>query len=140
MRLELEIALMERRLSVKELPEAWKARMQEYLGIVPPNDADGVLQDVHWAFGVIGYFSTYALGNLMSAQLWERILIDLPDLPDQFCRGEFGALREWLRDNIHRYGAKFEPQELMQRVTGSKIDSTPYMRYLQTKFSKIYGL
>lgn len=140
LRLELEISLMDGSLTVKDLPEAWNTRMEEYLGVVPPNDADGVLQDVHWSSGMIGYFSTYALGNLISFQLWERINADIPDLTDQIRRGEFAALLGWLRDHIHRHGAKFEPQELVQRVTGSKIDPEPYMRYLQTKYGKIYGL
>lgn len=140
LRLELEIALMNGSLAVKDLPEAWNSRMEEYLGIVPPNDTYGVLQDVHWSSGMIGYFSTYALGNLISLQLWERINADIPDLTDQIRRGEFAALLNWLRDHIHRHGAKFEPQELVQRVTGSKIDPNPYMRYLQTKYGEIYGL
>jgi carboxypeptidase Taq len=89
---------------------------------------------------MIGYFSTYALGNLVSAQLWEKIQADLPDLEEQIRRGEFAALLGWLRSKVHIYGAKYEPQELVQRVTGSKIDPAPYMRYLQNKFGAIYGL
>ena len=140
LRLEIEIALIERSLQVKDLPEAWNSRMKEYLGIVPENDALGVLQDVHWSGGMIGYFSTYALGNLVSAQLWERINSDLPDLPEQLRKGEFSTLLGWLREKIHRHGAKFEPQELIQRVTGSKIDPAAYMRYLNAKFSEIYKI
>jgi carboxypeptidase Taq len=140
LRLELEIALMEGSLKVDELPEAWNSRMQEYLGLTPPNDAQGVLQDVHWSGGMIGYFSTYALGNLISLQLWECINSDISDLTEQIRQGEFSALLAWLRENIHRHGGKFEPQELVQRVTGSKIDPAPYMRYLQSKYGEIYGL
>jgi carboxypeptidase Taq len=140
LRLEIEIGLMEGSMEVKDLPEIWNTRMQDYLGLTPPDDADGVLQDIHWSNGYIGYFSTYALGNLISLQLWEKINADIPDLDDQIRRGEFSALLGWLRDKIHRHGAKFEPQELMQRVTGSKIDPAPYMRYLRTKFGQIYGL
>jgi carboxypeptidase Taq len=140
LRLELEIALMEGKLAAKDLPEAWNARMQEYLGIVPPTDSDGVLQDVHWSAGLFGYFPSYALGNLMSLQLWEKINIDIPDLSEQIRAGKFSTLLDWLRKSVHRHGAKFEPQELMQRVTGSKIDAGAYMRYLKGKFSKIYGL
>jgi carboxypeptidase Taq len=140
LRLELEIALMEGSLEVADLPEAWNERMQEYLGITPPNDADGVLQDVHWSSGLIGYFSTYALGNLISLQLWEVINKDIPDLPDLIRRGELYPLLEWLHENIHRHGAKFEPQELVKRATGSGIDPAPYMRYLQTKFGEVYSL
>lgn len=140
LRLELELAMMEGTLEIKDLPEAWNARMEEYLGIVPPDDAQGVLQDVHWSGGMIGYFSTYALGNLVSAQLWECIYTDIPGLPDQIRRGEFASLLEWLREKIHRHGSKYEPQELVQRVTGSKIDPAAYIRYLQGKFGEIYGL
>ena len=140
LRLELEIALMEGSLEVKDLPEAWNMRMQEYLGITPPNDAQGVLQDVHWSGGSFGYFSTYALGNLISVQLWQKINQEIPDLADQISRGEFSVLLGWLRQNVHRYGRKFEPQELVERATGSKIDPEPYLLYLESKFGQIYRL
>ncbi len=140
LRLELEIGLLEDTVKVKDLPNLWNAKMEEYLGIVPPNDAKGVLQDVHWSSGLMGYFSTYALGNLISVQLWEKINADIPDLDDQFRKGEFGALLAWLRENIHVYGRKYQPQELVQRVTGSKINADPYVRYLKQKFGEIYGL
>jgi carboxypeptidase Taq len=140
LRLELEIGMVEGTVKVKDLPEIWNAKMDEYLGIVPPNDAKGVLQDIHWSGGTLGYFSTYALGNLISAQLWEKITADIPDLDDQFRKGEFGALLTWLREKLHVYGRKYAPQELVQRVTGSTIDSAPYVRYLQQKFGDIYGL
>jgi len=140
LRLEIEIGLMEGSIEVVDLPGIWTTRMQEYLGVTPPDDAQGVLQDIHWSNGYIGYFSTYALGNLVSVQLWERINADIPDLPDQIRRGEFSGLLGWLREKLHRHGAKFEPQELVQRITGSKIDPAPYVRYLRTKYSDIYGL
>jgi len=139
LRLEVEIALVEGALDVKDLPEAWNTRMQEYLGLVPPDDAQGVLQDVHWSAGYVGYFPTYALGNLVSAQLWEVINRDIPDLTEQIRRGEFAALLDWLRQKVHRHGKKFEPQELVQRVTGSKIDPAPYLRYLERKYAEIYN-
>jgi carboxypeptidase Taq len=139
LRLEIEIALMEGTLKVKDLPEVWNTRMQEYLGLTPPNDAKGVLQDVHWSSGLIGYFPTYALGNLISVQLWDKMHQDIPTLDDQIEKGEFGELLGWLRKNIHSKGAKFEPQELVQQVTGSKIDPLPYLNYLETKYKKIYG-
>lgn len=140
LRMELEIALMENSLAVRDLPEAWNTRFQEYLGITPPDDAKGVLQDVHWSGGMIGYFPSYALGNLIGAQLWERINADIPDLPEQIRRGEFAAWLSWLREKVHRHGAKFEPQKLIQQVTGSKIDPAPYVRYLDQKYTEIYGL
>jgi carboxypeptidase Taq len=140
LRLELEIGMIEGTVQVKDLPDIWNAKMDEYLGVTPPNDALGVLQDVHWSGGMLGYFSTYALGNLISAQLWEKITIDIPDLSEQFRKGEFGALLAWLREKIHVHGNKYEPQEIVQRVTGSKIDAAAYVRYLKQKYSDIYGL
>jgi carboxypeptidase Taq len=140
LRLEIEIALLEGSLQVKDLPEAWNSRMQDYLGLTPPDDRDGVLQDVHWADGYFGYFATYALGNLLSLQLWERINADIPDLSEQFQRGEFGELLGWLVEKVHRHGAKFETQELIERITGSRLDPAPYMRYLKIKYSQIYDL
>jgi carboxypeptidase Taq len=140
LRLEIEIALIEKTLQVKDLPEVWNTRMKEYLGVVPENDTQGVLQDIHWSGGMIGYFSTYALGNLVSAQLWERINMDLPDLSEQIRKGEFSTLLSWLGEKIHRHGAKFEPQELIQRVTGSKIDPAAYVSYLKAKYGEIYQI
>jgi carboxypeptidase Taq len=140
LRLDMELALLEGKVSVKDLPSVWNVKMQEYLGITPPDDAMGVLQDIHWSGGMIGYFSTYSLGNLISAQLWEKINQDIPDLDEQIRNGKFETLLGWLRENVHRYGAKFEPQELMLKVTGSKIDPTAYIRYLNKKFGEIYGL
>ncbi len=140
LRLELEIALMEDSLSVADLPAAWNAKMKEYLGITPANDAEGVLQDVHWSSGLFGYFPTYALGNLVSAQLWETLRKDLTDLDSQIEKGKFTDLLDWLHKHVHQYGAKYEPQELVLKVTGSKINPDAYIRYLQDKFHKIYNL
>lgn len=140
LRLELEIALLEGTLKVKDLPEAWNTRMKEYLGVVPPNDREGVLQDVHWSGGMIGYFPTYALGNLVSAQLWEKINQDIPNLESQIEQGKFDELLGWLHTKIHCHGAKFEPQTLVKEVTGSIITPEPYMRYLKSKYSEIYNL
>lgn len=139
LRLELEIALISGELEVKDLPEAWNSRMHDYLGVTPPDNASGVLQDVHWAHGYIGYFSTYALGNLVSAQLWERINADIPDLPDQIPQGKFDHLLSWGREKIHRHGCKYDAQELVKQVTGSTIDPAAYIRYLTNKYSEIYS-
>ena len=140
LRLELEIALMEGNLKVADLPGAWNERMDEYLGVVPPNDADGVLQDVHWSYGILGYFPTYSLGNLVSNQLWEKINQDIPKLPSQVQKGDFSELLIWLRENVHRHGSKFEPQDLVQRIVGSPINPEPYLKYLNEKFGAIYRL
>ena len=140
LRLELEIGMVEGTVAVKDLPEIWNAKMQEYLGIVPPDDARGVLQDIHWSGGAIGYFSTYALGNLISAQLWEKIRKDIRNLDDQIRKGDFSELLGWLRINIHQHGHKYEPQTLVEKVTGSRITPEPYLRYLTKKYNEVYGL
>ena len=140
LRLELEIGMVEGTIAVKDLPELWNAKMQGYLGITPPDAARGVLQDIHWSGGAIGYFSTYALGNLVSAQLWEKINKDIRDLPDQIRKGDFSALLGWLRKNIHQHGQKYEPQKLVEMVTGSRITPQPYVKYLTKKYSEIYNL
>ena len=140
LRFELEQELVSGRLAVKDLPEAWNARVKDYLGIAVPNDALGVLQDVHWSSGLIGYFPTYSLGNIISCQLWERAAVDLPDLSEQFARGEFLTLREWLRRTVHTHGAKFLPGELLQKIVGGPIDVAPYLRYLTRKYGDIYGV
>ncbi len=140
LRLELEIALMEGSMAVKDAPDAWNQKFKEYLGIVPPNDAEGILQDVHWSFGGFGYFPTYALGNLVSAQLWEKMSEEIKDVEDKLEKGEFNVILAWLRKNVHVHGAKYKPQELVQKITGSKITPEPYIKYLNSKFGEIYGL
>jgi carboxypeptidase Taq len=140
MRFELEQELLEGKLALADLPEAWNSRMREYLGIDVPSDADGVLQDVHWAAGLIGYFPTYALGNLIAGQLWEKIQQDLPDLEAQLAAGELGELREWLREHVHRHGGKFTSRELLERVVGEPITVAPFVRHLKAKLHDVYGL
>ena len=135
LRFELEQELIEGRLAPKDLPQAWGERMHEYLGIDVPDDARGVLQDMHWAGGSLGYFPTYSLGNVISVQIWERLKEDVGDVDDQMERGEFGEIREWLRSHLYVLGRKFTPQETIERVTGSRIDSRPYVRYLREKLA-----
>jgi carboxypeptidase Taq len=135
LRFELEQDLIDDKLEVSALPDAWNARMEEYLGVQVPDDARGVLQDMHWSGGALGYFPTYALGNVISVQIWERALEDLGDLEERFERGEFGDLREWLRGHLYSLGAKLTPQETIERVTGSRIDAKPYVRYLREKLA-----
>ena len=141
LRFELEREMVSGTIALADLPEAWNARMQEYLGVAVPDDAHGVLQDVHWSGGDIGYFSTYALGNLISAQIWERLVSDIPDVYDAIGAGDYAPLRDWLGENVHRHGRKFTPGETLERIVGtSQIDPEPYVRYLREKFSGIYGL
>jgi carboxypeptidase Taq len=141
LRFELEQAMLADEFPLEQLPEEWNRRMWEYLGIEVPNDTLGVQQDVHWSGGSVGYFPTYALGNLISAQIWEKVTTDLPDLYDGFEQGEFAPLRDWLREHLHRYGRKFTPGETLERVVGtSQIDPEPYVRYLREKLAAIYGI
>jgi carboxypeptidase Taq len=135
LRFELEQELLAGTLAIRDLPETWNERMKEYLGVDVPDDAHGVLQDMHWSIGLFGYFPTYQLGNVVSVQIWEVVQRELPELEEQFARGEFGPLREWLREHVYRYGSIYPPRELLERVTGSQLDPEPYLRYLQTKFA-----
>ena len=140
LRFELEQEIMEGKLALKDLPEAWKARMKAYLGVDVPDDAQGVLQDIHWSGGMIGYFPTYQLGNILACQIWEKALKAIPDLYAQFERGEFMALREWLRENLHKHGRKFTPKETLEKVVGGSINVGPYVQYLKSKLGEIYGI
>lgn len=139
-RFELERELIAGNITVEELPEAWNARYKEYLGVDVPSDSDGVLQDVHWSSGSMGYFPTYALGNVLGAQLWKRITSEIPNLTSDFEKGEFGALRDWSRENVHQYGSQFKPNDLLEKVLGTrKLDAQPLLDYLTTKVDELYG-
>jgi carboxypeptidase Taq len=139
LRFELEQEIMNGKLALRDLPEAWNARIKSYLGIDVPDDAQGVLQDIHWSDGLIGYFPTYQLGNIIAAQIWEKILTDLPDLYSQFERGEFIPLREWLREHLHKHGRKYTPRETLQR--SSAVRSTwRHRQVLKNKFGELYGV
>ena len=133
LRFELELALIEGDLAVAELPAAWNERTRAYLGLDVPDDAHGVLQDVHWAEGIFGYFPTYALGNVIAGQVWACVIEDLPDLDEQFAAGDFAPLREWLREHVHRFGRRHLPTDLLERVAGGGLDPGPYLAYLEAK-------
>jgi carboxypeptidase Taq len=139
LRFELERGMLSGEIPLEHLPEAFDAKMREYLGLQPPDVVAGVLQDVHWSDMSMGYFPTYALGNVVSVQLWERAEADLGDLEEQFERGEFAPLREWLREHVHRHGRAFTPQELLQRAAGSAMDPAPYLRSLERKLGDLVG-
>jgi carboxypeptidase Taq len=140
LRFELEQELLDGKLDPNDLPEAWNAKMREYLGVEVPRDADGVLQDVHWSSGLIGYFATYALGNLVAGQLWETVQRQVPDLDSQIASGDLAGLRSWLRENVHQHGAKFDTTTLLDRVVGGPIAVAPFVRYLKAKLSDVYGV
>jgi carboxypeptidase Taq len=140
LRFELENELLEGTLKVKDLPEAWSSRFKSYLGLDVPNDRDGALQDIHWSFVSFGIFPGYTIGNLVSAQLMEKIRADIPDLDAQIERGQFANLLGWLRKNVHRHGRKFTPNELLERATGKPLTAAPWIAYVQQKFGALYSL
>ena len=140
LRFELECDLIEGRVAVAELPAAWNERMEQYLGIRPPDDAHGVLQDTHWSCGLLGYFPTYALGNLYAAQFFHQAHQDLPDLEAQIAQGAFGPLKTWLNEKIHARGARVTASELVKEVTGAALRTDCFIDYLQEKFGALYGL
>ncbi len=137
-RFELEQALLDEKLSVADLPAAWNAKYQEYLGIEPPSDADGVLQDIHWSAGLIGYFPTYSLGNLCAAQFFETAEEELGDLSSLFVQGEFTPLREWLGRHIHQAGQCYTPSELVENVTGRPLEHASLIASLRKKLAPLY--
>jgi carboxypeptidase Taq len=140
LRFELENEMLEGKLKVKDLPEAWRARFKSYLGIDVPNDRDGALQDIHWTGGSFGIFPGYTLGNLIGAQLMEKARTDMPGLDGQIEKGEFAPLLGWLRKNLHRHGRKFTPNELLERATGKPLTAEPWIAYVRQKFGALYGL
>ena len=135
LRFELELGLFEGDLVVADLPAAWNERMRAYLGLDVPDDAHGVLQDVHWAEGLFGYFPTYALGNVIAGQLWARITDELPELEESFASGDFAPLSAWLAQHVHRHGRRLGAQETIRRAAGAPMDPAPYLAYLAAKVS-----
>jgi carboxypeptidase Taq len=126
---------------VKDLPQAWRARYQRDLGITPPDDRDGCLQDVHWySGGVGGAFHSYAIGNILAAQFYAAALRAHPDIPNAIRAGEFAILREWLTENLYRHGRKFQPAEIVTRATGEPMTIKPYIAYLRGKYGELYQL
>jgi carboxypeptidase Taq len=139
-RFDLELALVSGDLPVRDVPGAWREKYRSYLGVEPKDDADGCLQDIHWSAGLIGYFATYSLGNLYAAQFFEQADQDLGGLSEQFARGDFRPLREWLREKIHTVGRCYSAAELVQKVTGRPLRHEPLMRYLRGKLGPLYRL
>jgi carboxypeptidase Taq len=135
LRFELEQDIVEGRVALRDLPQRWNEKMWEYLGVEVPDDGHGVLQDVHWSGGSIGYFSTYLIGTVASVQIWEAVSRDLPELEEQVGRGEFAPLRHWLGEHVHALGRKFSPQETLRRATGSSLSAQPYLDYLRSTYA-----
>ncbi len=140
LRFELELALLDGSLSVADAPAAWNDKSREYLGITPPSDTLGILQDVHWSGGMMGYFPTYTLGNILSVALYDTAVRAHPTIPDEIEQGRFDTLRGWMTEHIYRHGQKFEPKELVLRATGEPLQSRSYLNYLTTKFGELYHL
>lgn len=140
LRFDLEKDLIAGKIDVADLPDLWNAKMEEYLGITPPDDVVGVLQDVHWAGGMIGYFPTYTIGTVASIQLYNAAVAANPDIPAAIGRGDLSGLLAWMREHVHRHGSRYTPEELLERATGSKLDFEPYMAYMEQKYTDIYGL
>jgi carboxypeptidase Taq len=138
LRFELEQELVTGTVDLEDLPEIWNAKMKEFLGVDVPDDGQGVLQDVHWSSGGVGYFPTYALGNVISLQIWARVREALPDLDGQLAAGDVSALSSWLRDNLYSLGRKLSPRETLERLTGSgELDPQPYLAYLREKVGSL---
>lgn len=140
LRAELEAELIAGEIQVADLPERWNEAMDRYLGVTPPDDALGVLQDVHWSVGYFGYFPSYMLGNLYASQMAVTIRQDLPDLDERIAAGDVLVLVDWLRKHVHQLGGVYEPDDLMRRITGASLDSSHFVRYVEAKYSDIYGL
>lgn len=138
LRFEIESELLAGTLRVKEIPELWNHKMKDLLGITPPNDTLGCLQDIHWSLGSLGYFPTYALGNLYAAQFFEKFAHDFPSWEEKISQGDLSFIREWLRVHIHQWGRQFSPHELVEHVTGKPLSEKPYLHYLTDKYQKIY--
>jgi carboxypeptidase Taq len=139
-RFQLELALLHEQLAVADLPQQWNRLYREYLGVEVPDDRRGCLQDVHWSCGLFGYFPTYTLGNLYAAQFAAAARRALPGFDELVAQGSFGAIRGWLREQIHRHGRRYLPAELCERVTGAPLSSAAFLDYLQAKLTKVYAL
>jgi len=141
LRFDLELELLEGRLRVEDLPEAWRARMQADFGMAPPDDRDGCLQDVHWYAGSIGgAFQSYTIGNILSAQFYAAALEAYPEIPREIEAGKFGTLHAWLKERLYRHGRKYSPDELVKRATGEEMSMRPYLAYLRAKYGELYRL
>ena len=139
-RFELECALLEGSLAVKDLPDAWNAKYQEYLGLTPPTDSDGCLQSIHWSGGSVGYFPTYSMGNLLSYQIWKTLTDDIGDQDDNMARGDFAPVLNWLTEKIYSQGKRHTPKDLVQRVTGKPMAAADYLTGITAKYRAVYEI
>ncbi|MDX2007545.1 MAG: carboxypeptidase M32, partial [Meiothermus sp.] len=140
LRVEIEMGLLDGSMAVRDLPEIWNQKMQDYLGVTPPGDSEGVLQDIHWSHSNIGSFPCYTIGNIMASQLYEAAGQQISGLEASLAQGDYAPLREYLTRHVYRYGRTFSPDELLTKATGQALDAEPYLGYLETKFRALYGL
>jgi carboxypeptidase Taq len=139
LRFEIEQEMINGALAINDARESWNARMKDLLGVDVPDDTRGILQDIHWAGAGIGYFSAYLIGNVISAQAWELVEREIPDITDHFHKGEFGALRAWQKKHLHRHGSKYSPRAMTEKFLGGPIDHEPYIRYLSGRVNEFYA-
>ena len=139
-RFELEKALIEGSLKVKDLPKAWNEKMKESLNITPSSDAEGCLQDIHWSMGSLGYFPTYALGNVYAAQFFACFEKSHPNWEERVAKGDLLFIREWLKENLHKYGRQYSPLQMIKKITGQEVEEKFYVQYLENKYKKLYNL
>lgn len=139
-RYEMEKLLIDGEVDIDDVPSLWNEKYKEYLGVTPENDAEGILQDVHWSGGDFGYFPTYALGNLYGAQIFNKLKEEIPDWNQKISNGDFASITKWLKENVHQYGATLKPAELIKKVTGEELSAKYFIEYLNDKFGKLYGI
>jgi carboxypeptidase Taq len=140
LRFEIERDLIRGDLDVSEVPAVWSEKMESYLGVRPETDAEGCLQDIHWSHGAFGYFPTYSLGSVIAAQLYDAVERDIEGLDDRIRAGEFDALHEWLTENVHRHGKRFETNDLVRRATGEDVSAGAFVDYATAKYGELYDL
>jgi carboxypeptidase Taq len=138
-RFEIEQELLAGNITIKDLPELWNQKYKDYLGVTIENDSEGVMQDIHWASGAFGYFPTYALGNVYGGQILEAMEKDIPSWKDKIVEGNFQTLKKWLVENVHQQGDLYDPSVLIKRIAGEEINVNPFLKYLNKKYSWIYG-
>jgi carboxypeptidase Taq len=140
LRFDIESQIINGKVDVKDIPALWNEKMKEYFGITPKNDSEGVMQDVHWSFGGFGYFPSYAMGNLYGAQIMEQAEKEIPGLWKGFKKGDFLPLKKWLNKKVHAYGRYYDPEKLIEVISGAPLSADPFMNYLEKKYAEIYKL
>ncbi|MBW2986525.1 carboxypeptidase M32 [Candidatus Woesearchaeota archaeon] len=140
LRFEIELDLIEGNVEVRQLPKLWKKKMKELLGVVPKTDTEGVLQDVHWSHGILGYFPTYTLGNIYASQLYYAMIKDNPKIMDDLQKGNYDRIIKWMRKNVHKYGRTLSTEQIVEKATGEGLNPRIFVKYLREKFTKIYDL